>query len=152
MSTAVPATSPSATPVLAAATHDEFWRSPLPPFVRAHRFVERVALLSQPEWREVVRRAHAVDPALRAAGLRALTDRLVGHPQARAFGALTRAAHDAAEIAARRGVVAEDAVGRAAGLASLAASALAMRDELATPHGLVHYVPFSAALDIVGAV
>jgi hypothetical protein len=147
MSIAVPATPRPAAPVLAAATGDVLWRSLLPPFARAHRFVERVALFSQSEWREVVSRAHAVDPALRTAGLRALTDCLVGHPQARAFGALTRAAHDAAEIAVRRGVVTEEAIGRVAGLTSLAASALAMRDELAPVHGLVHYMPFAPAVD-----
>lgn len=126
---------------------DALWRSPLPPFVRAHRFLERVAVLSEPEWREVLHRAHEVHAQLRAAGLRALTDRLVGHPQSRAFGALTRVAHDAAEIAGRRRTVPIDDIGRAAGLASRAASALALRDELAHAHGLVHYAPFVAVID-----
>jgi hypothetical protein len=133
------ASTPVPTLDLAAPAH-----APLP-LAHAHRFVERAAGLSEREWGEVFRRAHLQASSARRAATDALSALLVGHPQSRAFGALTRCARDAAEIAERRRVVPAELASRAARLVADAAGALAAGSALAPSHARVLLAPFDPA-------
>jgi hypothetical protein len=131
--------------LLAASDHvpdpvaDPVWASPLPPFLRAHRFLEGVSHLTAAEWHAVLQRATDTDPVVRRAARRALTDLLVGHPQAPAFGALTRAAYDVAEAVGHRRLVPADTVFRLSMLTAEAANAVALRERLTSAHGRALY-------------
>jgi hypothetical protein len=94
-------------------------------------------------WDVVLRRALEADHRLRRAAMGAVTELLVGHPQSRAFGSLARAAHEVADVAARRRLVPADAVSRVAGLTLEAANALALREWLVPAHGRALYAPFA---------
>ena len=105
------------------------------PFVRAQRFVEQVAALSPADWKEVLRRMQTVDAAARRAAVHRLGEILVGHPQTRAFDALTRLAHEALNAGggaggARKKPVPNDLVPYVSGVIAHAAHAVALRQRL----------------------
>ena len=122
------------------AIDDPLARSPLPPFARARRFLEHAGALSRRGWDDAIARSLA--PDARLAATRRVAALIAEHPQSRAMDALARAAQQAARDAVRDRRLATGFETRAAGLASHAAFALALREQLATREFEVLYAPF----------
>lgn len=139
---------PTSEPTRAArpATHDAMWHSPLPPFVRAHRFLECLGTLSAADWQRVVHRATEADGAVHRAALRRLDALRAEHGQLRAFAALRRVADDALDAVQRRQRMAPELATRAASLAAQAAFALALRERLPACDAVALYTPVASAL------
>ena len=111
--------------------------------MRAHRFLEQVAALSATDWREVLRRVQTVDAATRRSAVHRLGELLVGHPQTRAFDALTRLAHEVLHGeggAGKKRAVPNDLVAYVAGITAHAAHAVALRERL-TPREYAALAP-----------
>ena len=123
------------------------------PFVRAQRFLEQVAALSAADWREVLRRTQTVDAATRRAAVHRLGELLVGHPQTRAFDALTRLAHEALHVEGgprTKRPVPSDLVPYVAGITAHAAHAVALRERLTAREYESLAAPFARAVAAIG--
>ena len=125
---------------------------PAAPFVRAQRFLEQVAALTPADWREVLRRVQTVDAAARRAAVHRLGELLVGHPQTRAFDALTRLAHEAlhAEPGSKKRPVPNDLVPYVGGVIAHAAHAVALRERLTPREFDALASPFARAVPALG--
>jgi len=124
---------------------DPLWASALPPFIRARRFLEHLDILSAADWQQIIRRAHDADALARAKAIRHIGELLLLHPQTRAFGSLSSAAHDALASAGRQRIVPADLVAHVGRLTSVAACALALRERLPAAHAGALYGPFAWA-------
>jgi len=124
------------------------------PFLRAQRFLEQVAALTPADWREVLRRVQTVDAAARRAAVHRLGELLVGHPQTRAFDALTRLAHEALHGegggGARKKAVPNDLVPYVTGVIAHAAHAVALRERLTAREFDALAAPFARAVPALG--
>jgi hypothetical protein len=114
--------------------------------VRAQQFLEQVAALTAADWREVLRRVQTVDAATRRAAVHRLGELLVGHPQTRAFDALTRLAHETLHVEGRKKPVPNDLVPYVAGITAHAAHAVALRERLTPREFEALAAPFARAV------